>query len=83
MDLLKLGKGSYEVLVLENDDEKLYDELEEVTEFFILTVDMVHIEKEKTRVRGAMRKIKSPLGMQFAPKQKPEEEQKADEAKSG
>lgn len=53
------GTG-YEILVMDNDDERLYDELGgESTQFFVLSVDMVHIEKEKTRVVGGMRKLKT------------------------
>jgi hypothetical protein len=54
------GTG-YEVLVMDNEDQRLYDELgeESATQFFVLSVDMVHIEKEKHRVVGAMRKIKT------------------------
>jgi hypothetical protein len=70
------GEG-YEILVLDNDDEKLYNELGEVSQFFILSVDMVHVEKEKVRVVGAMRKVKA--NCQFATgggaKKEDEEEQ--------
>jgi hypothetical protein len=62
------GTG-YEILVMDNDDERLYNELEgEATQFFVLSVDMVHIEKEKARMVGGMRKLKvaSPLGRRQA-----------------
>ena len=59
----KKGKGEgYELLGFENDDDVLFAELEEMTDLFILSVDMVSNEKKKVKkARGTMRKIKSPL----------------------
>lgn len=53
-------KQGYQVLAFDNDDKKLYEEFGEGTDFFILSVDCVKVEKEeKKKAREVMRKIKS------------------------
>ena len=48
-------------MALENEDDVLFAELEEPTDLFILSVDLVAIDKDrKPRASGAMRKVKSP-----------------------
>lgn len=54
-----LGKG-YEVVALENEDDVLFAELEEPTDLFVLSVDLVSVEKTKKTAKGSMRKLKSP-----------------------
>ena len=58
----KKGKGDgYTVFAAENDDDVLFAELEEPTDLFILSVDLVSDEKEKKKpAPGAMAKLKSP-----------------------
>ena len=54
-------QDGFEVQVFENDDNTLTDELGQTTEYFILSVDMVSVEKEKPKkARGTIRKITSP-----------------------
>ena len=56
-----LNRDGFEVLAIENDDVVLTNEMGEATDFFILTVDLVSVEKEKQKkARGIMRKVVSP-----------------------
>jgi hypothetical protein len=56
------GKG-WEVQIFDNEDEDLHDELEgEVMSFFVLSVNLVSVEKpRKQKRKGTMRRIGSPL----------------------
>ena len=61
----KKGRGEgYKVLGFENEDDVLFAEMEETTDLFILSVNMVSNKKKKKKkkqARGSMHKVKSPM----------------------
>ena len=85
-DLYRGKKGTgegYQVIAYENDDDVLFAELEEPTDLFILSVDLVSNEKKKKKkARGTMRKIKSPV-KNYSDSSDDNEEEAKDEAMEG
>jgi hypothetical protein len=57
------GGEGWEVQIFDNEDTELYDELDgEVMSFFVLSVNLVSVEKPRQQKRkGTMRRIGSPL----------------------